>query len=135
MNRKLFVTACAAFVLGTITAAASINTASGIGVWQGKLEGLPGVTLTLADDAGDLGGTIVFNAVDSPHNRIIGIDPHVLLHTHIDGNRLSFEVKRTSDSREVHITVTLAEGGKAQLHCLDCGSDSPATELVKAQGD
>ena len=46
-----------------------------IGVWQGKLEGLPGVTLTLADDTEELGGTIVFNVVDSMHSCIAVLSP------------------------------------------------------------
>ena len=120
-------------MLGDLAVAESNNNANWIGVWEGKLEGLPGVTLTLANDTGELGGTVVFNAVDSPHKRIITSKAHLLMHPHIDGSTLSFEVLRAGDSQTVHLRVKLTEDGKAQLVCLDCGPESPVTELVKTQ--
>ncbi len=138
MKGGVFVSGCLAMML-TCAAAESASDAPWIGVWQGKLEGLPGVILTLADDTGELGGSIVFNAVDSSHTRVVESEAHVLMHPHVDGASLSFQVKRTGDflkrsvdARELQMTVTLVEGGKAQLRCLNCGSDSPVTELERA---
>ncbi len=133
MKQRALVLGCLMFVLGGLAAAESNNNANWIGVWEGKLEGLPDVTLTLADDTGEMGGTVVFNAVDSPHKRIITSKAHLLMHPHIDGSTLSFEVLRAGDSHTVHLTVKLTEDGKAQLVCLDCGPESPVTELVTAQ--
>jgi hypothetical protein len=106
-----------------------------IGVWQGQLDGQPGVILTLADDGGELAGTIVLNGVSreggSPH--VVVSEPHVLVHPHLDADTFSFQLIRTRDSRELHMTVTLASDEKALLHCADCGPDIPVIELVKAE--
>jgi hypothetical protein len=132
MKQRVFLLGCLMFVLGTVATAESNNNANWTGVWEGKLEGLPGVRLTLGNDTGELGGTVVFNAVDSAHNRIITSKAHLLMHPHIEGNTLSFEIWRAGDSHAVHVTVKITEAGKAQLICLDCGPERPATELVKA---
>jgi hypothetical protein len=133
MKQRGFLLGCLMCVLGGLAGAQSNSNANWVGVWEGKLEGMPGVTLTLGNDTGELGGTIVFNAVDSAHNRIIANSTHLLMHPHIEGNTLSFEVKGPDRSQAVHVTVKLTDDGKAELVCLDCGSDRPATELVKTQ--
>jgi hypothetical protein len=63
-----------------------------VGVWQGQLEGVPGVVLTLGDDPGEVSGTIVFTAIRD--GNIAGHATHVILHPHVNGNTLSFQVKR-----------------------------------------
>jgi hypothetical protein len=128
-----------AFVLGSLATLLACAYAQGngkvswVGVWQGELDGQPGVTLTLAQDTGDLGGTIVLNGVSregsTPH--VIVSEPHVLLHPRVDGNTLSFQVKRPPDSQELRIEVKFSDGGKAQMRCLNCGPDSPTTELLR----
>lgn len=109
--------------------------ASWVGVWQGELDGQPGVTLTLAQDTGDLEGTIVLNGVSrrsgTPH--VIMSEAHVLMHPRVDGDILSFQVKRLRDSQEMRIEVKFKDGGTAQLRCLNCGPDSPTTELFRFQ--
>jgi hypothetical protein len=94
-----------------------------------------GRILTLADDGGELGGTIVLNGVSreggSPY--VVTSEPHVLAHPHLDVDTLSFQVTRTRDSHVVHMTITLGANEKVLLRCPDCGPDSPVTELVKAQ--
>ena len=47
------------------------------GIWRGTLDGVPSVTLTLADDTGELNGTIVFYAVDGEKKQAISIEPHM----------------------------------------------------------
>jgi hypothetical protein len=159
MKRNLLALACAAIVLtttGTIESgiAQPANTAadtsavthSWTGVWQGKLEGMPGVTITLADDSGHLAGTIVFNVVDSKHGKIIAIEPRTILNPHFENGNLSFEVKRilkphlkgegaaaeTEDDPFdiVQMTIAPTTQGKATLICAKCGAASP-TELTK----
>ena len=102
------------------------------GVWRGELDGQPGVILTLADDTGDMGGTVVFNMVSRNEGtpRVIGSDVHVVLNPHITGNILSFHVKHLKDHRELQVAVTLEGDGKANLKCLNCGPDAPVAGLV-----
>jgi len=120
------------------------------GVWQGKLEGKPGVTITLTDDTGALAGTIVFNALDRNTGNIIDIVPRTVLEPRMEGNALAFQVKRirrphlkgeepgTHEAEDdvdiVEMVVTQTSEGKAALTCPKCGG-GPATELVKAHAD
>jgi len=48
---------------GEYTPRFAVNKAAPLGVWHGSLDGLPGVTLTLADDSGEIGGTVVCYAL------------------------------------------------------------------------
>jgi hypothetical protein len=103
-----------------------------LGVWRGSLDGLPGVTLTLADDSGDIGGTVVFYGINGESRRIVVIEPHILLHPKLEGNTLSFQVKLGGDRTGLAtVKVIFNTDTKAQLRCLDCGSDSPTTELTR----
>lgn len=120
----------------TLTAApllAQPNKAALFGVWRGTLDGLPGVTLTLADDSRELGGTVVFYAINGDPPHIFSIEPHILLHPKLEGNTLSFQVKlaRRDLAGPVTIKVVFGAVNKAQLQCLDCGPESPTTELTK----
>ena len=104
-----------------------------VGVWEGQLDGQPGVTVTLGRDAGDLQGTIVFNVVarnsgEQPH--VIGHDAHVMTHVSLNNSTLAFHVLRLGDARELHLAMKLAEDGKAMLECADCGGPG-ATELAR----
>ena len=105
-----------------------------LGVWRGSLDGLPGVTLTLADDSGEIGGTVVFYAINGEPRRVFSIEPHLLLHPKLEGNTLSFQVKlggRGDRTGLATVKVVFNTDAKAQIRCLDCGSDSPTTELTK----
>ena len=103
-----------------------------VGVWEGQLDGKPGVTVTLGNDAGDLEGTIVFNVVaregGDPH--VIGHDAHVLTHANLNDTTLTFHVIRLGDERELHLSMRITEAGKAVLQCSDCGGPG-ATELSR----
>jgi len=103
-----------------------------LGVWRGSLDGLPGVTLTLADDSGEIGGTVVFYGINGESRRIVVIEPHILLHPKFEGNILSFQVKFGGDRTGLAtVKVVFNTDTKAQIRCLDCGSDSPTAELTK----
>jgi hypothetical protein len=117
---------------GALSAQPNIHSAWN-GVWRGELDGHPGVILTLGDDAGELGGTVVLNMVSRENGkpRVIGSDIHVLVNPRITGNTLSFPVKRTKDGRELQMAVTLAGDGKANMKCLNCGSDAPTAGSVR----
>jgi hypothetical protein len=106
--------------------------AAPLGVWHGSLDGLPGVTLTLADDSGEIGGTVVFYAINGESRRVFSIEPHLLLHPKLEGSTLSFQVKLGGDRTGLAtVKVVFNTDTKAQIRCLDCGSDSPTTELTK----
>jgi hypothetical protein len=137
MKTRMFVVACAAIALASAVGAGTNSVhANWVGVWQGKLDGQPSVELTLADDAGDLGGTIVFHAIrkDDTGPHVFSTEPHTLMHPHVDGYKLSFEVKRGNGSAEIlDMTVELGKGGKAEFRCSNCSEDGTRAELERAQ--
>lgn len=65
------------------------------GRWQGKLDGLPGATLTVKEDHGKLSGSIVFYLIrkDDKGARVDGEANCELLAVAADGKRMTFEVK------------------------------------------
>lgn len=107
-----------------------------IGVWQGTFDDQPGVVLTIANDTGTIGGTLVLNIItrnESGESQIAFRDPHVLVSPQIKDGILSFEVKRKSPNTPADFTVTLLPSGNAQIHCSNCGSDAPAVEMTRLQ--
>ena len=101
------------------------------GVWQGTLDGLPGVTLTLANDTGEFGGTVVFYGQNGRDHKIVVVQAHNLLNPQLEGNTLNFRIKFGGDRTGYARVTVVFNGDKAQLHCLDCGPDSPITELTR----
>lgn len=73
------------------------------GVWQGNLDGIPAVTLTLADDAGGADGTIVFHLImkDNGHAFSASTEAHTLIQPRITGDKITFQVKRGNGSTEI----------------------------------
>jgi hypothetical protein len=104
-------------------------TVSPFGIWRATLDGVPSVTLTLADDTGELGGTIVFYAVDGGTRKVASIEPHILLHPTFDNNTLAFQIRRP-DASLLSFTVVFTARTKAQIVCLNCG-DGPVADLTK----
>jgi len=110
----------------------SASRAAWIGVWHAELDGQPSATLTLADDAGSLGGTLFLNAVSreggGPH--VVFTETHMLLTPRFNGKELSFQVK--GRGRSMNFTVDLQTGGNAaEIHCTNCGSDAPVVALKR----
>lgn len=109
------------------------------GVWQGNLDGVPAVTLTLADDAGEANGTIVFHAIKNDHGHAYAFstEPHTLIHPRIegaDGNTISFQVKRGNGSSEIlNMSVELGEDGNVHFACSNCGAEGTKAELARMQ--
>jgi hypothetical protein len=138
MKHSILVSACILLMAAAAFAAESIGDLAWVGVWRGELDGQPSVTLTLAEDSGEIGGTVVLSMFgnDNGNVRIIASVPHVLLDLRLVGNRLTFEVKRSSASNELlKFSVVLGSDGRAQFRCLNCGpaADAPVVEVVKAQ--
>ena len=95
-----------------------------VGVWQGQLESFPGVVLTLGDDLGELSGTMVFTAIRD--GVIAGHTTHNILHPHLDGNRLYFQVKDPRDGDHIlEMSLDLTSDSKGRLLCLKCEAASP----------
>lgn len=109
------------------------------GVWQGNLGGVPAVTLTLADDAGEANGTIVFHAIKNDHGHAYSFstEPHTLIHPRIegaDGNTISFQVKRGNGSSEIlNMSVELVEDGNVRFSCSNCGAEGTKADLARMQ--
>lgn len=107
--------------------------ANWLGVWQGQLDGLPSVVLTLAKDSGTLEGTLVLNIITrdngSPH--IVAREVHVMLRPRTQGDTLAFQVKRIDPSAPpMDFTVLQTSQTTATIHCLNCG-DAPTVEITK----
>ena len=135
MKRGVFVSGCILLASALVSAAGLKSDAAWVGVWHSELDGQPGVLLTLVDDGGEMGGTVVMNMVSREGGRphVIASEPHLLGHPSMTGNALTFQVTRTRDGRELDLKMTLTEDGKAQLKCLNCGADAPVAELQKEQ--
>ena len=109
------------------------------GVWQGALDGVPAVTLTLADDAGEANGTIVFHAIKNDHGHAYAFstEPHTLIHPRVegaDGNTISFQVKRGNGSTEIlNMSVELGEDGNVHFACSNCGAEGTKADLARMQ--
>ena len=130
LGALLLVIAGVLLVLGpTVHAQVAPNPAP-LGIWRGTLVGVPSVTLTLADDTGSLDGTIVFYGLDGDTHQVASIEPHTLIHPKLDGNALTFQVRRL-DATLITVKVVFTTPTKAELHCLNCGDDAPIAELTK----
>ena len=128
-------TLCAFLLIAaTTTLTQSSNPSNWVGVWQRELDGQPSIVLTLAQDNGSLGGTLVLNGINNdggqPH--IAVHEAHTLIHSHLSGNSLSFTVKsRRASSTTMVFDVQQTSNSEATLHCLNCGEDAPVVEITK----
>jgi len=135
MRHFTFVLECTLLIIAGSASAQAQDPAAWTGVWQGLLDGQPSVTLTLAEDSGELAGTVVLNIISreggQPH--VIGLEPHVLVRPHVENNKLSFELRRIDKSSEpMNFTVVRSSDDKARIHCLNCGVEAPIVDLVRA---
>ncbi len=113
------------------TPATTPSTERWVGVWQGQLEGVPGVTLTLGNDLGEVAGTIVFTVLRD--GRVAGHQVRLILHPRVEGSVLSFQVMRLgADGEILDMSLALAGDNKGQLHCAKCGA-AASTEMAKLE--
>ena len=120
--------------------AAGPSASSVVGVWQGKMDGLPAITLTITDETRALSGAVLFYLIrrdeGKPPTSTPGI-PEPILNPSFDGKTLSFQVSH----RRAHPPRTLSDP-PASFHLKLTGSDkcvltnaqeaSPQIELVRS---
>ena len=122
---------CVVFLVG-VSLQGQSSKAAPVGVWRSFDIGLPSVTLTLAEDSGEIGGTVVFYAIDRESRRVLSVEPHTLLQTKLEGHMLTFQMKLGGDrSGLARVSVAFGADDKAMIHCLDCGPDSPTVEIIR----
>ncbi|HLY40163.1 MAG TPA: hypothetical protein VKR52_03075 [Terracidiphilus sp.] len=126
MRSAVFALACA-MAAGNVAS----HDAPWIGVWRAFLDGQPSATLTLANDAGTIGGTLVLDIVvnHDGKTRVTADEVHVLVGARMDGNTLRFGVRRR-DGKAMTFTVVLGDDGNVKLHCVSCGN-APVVEMTK----
>jgi hypothetical protein len=134
MKMRVSAFLCAASMFAAASLSQPADRATWLGVWQGELDGQPSVVLTLADDTGELGGTVVLNIIQKEDGQahIIAKEPHVLLNPRVDGDALAFQFKKL-DGGLLDFTIKLAGADKATIHCLNCGPDAPTVDLARAK--
>ncbi|HUV69307.1 MAG TPA: hypothetical protein VMW15_06565 [Terracidiphilus sp.] len=132
MKLKVSAFLCAVFMLAAVSQSQATNQASWLGVWQGELDGHPSVVLTLADDTGDLGGTLVLDIIKKEDGQvhIVALEPHTLLNPRGDSGILTFQCKRLNGGM-LNISVKHVAADRATIHCLNCGQDAPTVEMVR----
>lgn len=136
MKRSLIILALTAIAASVQAPAQPPANPEWVGVWHATVDVRWPDTLTLATDAGRLEGTLVLDMLsgDGGVTQVIERDAHVLVDPHLQGNKLSFQVKirmRDGKSSLRNFTVTLLSPGKAELHCANCGANAPTIELTK----
>jgi hypothetical protein len=128
--------ATATIALTAAAGAASPGDEKWVGVWQGKLDGVPAVELTIGNDTGEVDGTIVFHRVikDGAGPRADDTEPHTLIHPHMDGDRFVFQVKRGNGSDEIlNMTVELTSSRSVKFACSNCGPAGTTADLERVQ--
>jgi hypothetical protein len=131
MRKFLVVFGCAVFLVGA-SLQAQMSKSAPAGVWRSFDNGLPTVTLTLAEDSGEIGGTVVFYAIDRESRRVLSVEPHTLLQAKLEGHMLTFQMRLGGDRAGLaRVDVAFGPENKTTLHCLDCGADSPTVELIR----
>jgi hypothetical protein len=128
MKRITLFTRCFAIVAAATMTAVAQSPINPVGVWENR----PGTTLTLSDDSGGLGGTVVLNAV-SGDGRILFSETHLVLNARLTGQVLLFQVKshRKGSNGLLDFRVVFNSDRTAQLHCENCGDGAPVAELTK----
>jgi len=125
---------------GAGPATAGPSGASVVGVWRGKMDGLPAITLTITDETGALSGAVLFYLIrrdeGKPPTSTPGI-PEPILNPSFDGKTLSFQVShrrahppRTLSDQPVSFHLKLTGPDKGELTIEP--ESSPPFELVRS---
>jgi hypothetical protein len=111
--------------LAPALAALPTNNSSILGVWRGKMDSLPAVTLTIEDEGGNLSGAVLFYLIRREPGRVPSASagvPEPLIKPIFDGSILTFEVSHrhahppgTSNDPPVKFRLQLTGPDKAKL--------------------
>ena len=133
--------ACA-LILSAITFSGCARSESPIvGVWEGRMNELPAVELTVRDGDGGLGGTIVFffQRKDTGVWKVERQGAEPLVDSRFDGKKLSFKISHLNAHTDsspndppVSFNFTLAAPGEGELTSNYQGQES-AIKLVKTK--
>jgi hypothetical protein len=134
-------------VLGTMTMACALSAQTNgneglVGVWQGQMDTLPAVTLTVTDEGGGLSGAVVFylikrsSTMSEPTTSTPGA-PEPLLNLKRKGSVLEFEVShrrahppKTLSDPPVHFHLKLTGPDRSEL-VNESEASSPALVLIR----
>ncbi|HTD56588.1 MAG TPA: hypothetical protein VK670_14455 [Silvibacterium sp.] len=101
-----------------------------IGIWRATVDGVPSAVLTVGNDSGEIGGTLVLYGIDRNTKAVAGMEIHTLVHPKFDSNTLTFQVRRPNTTM-MTFNVAFTTATKAQLHCVSCGVDAPVVDLAE----
>lgn len=105
---------------GTFATFAASDTGLVTGVWRGKLGNLPGITMVISDEGGELTGAVLFYLIrrgEGQPPRSTPGDPEPMFNMKLDGDSLTFQVshRRAHPPRTLHdppVTFRLKLTGK-----------------------
>ncbi len=111
--------------LAAMLAAPPTNNSSILGVWRGKMDSLPAITLTIEDEGGKLSGAVLFYLIRRNPGGAPSASPGVpepLIKPTFDGSTLAFEVShryahppRTLNDPPVKFRLQLTGPNKGKL--------------------
>jgi hypothetical protein len=107
------------------------------GKWEGEMNGLKAITLTVQENKGAMEGSVIFYVTrddDGKGMQIVGQDERKMLETQWDGKILRFAVGAPDfdpDGPGVRFTMTMTGDKKAELKRL--GADETALALVRVE--
>jgi beta-lactamase regulating signal transducer with metallopeptidase domain len=127
------------------SAARVLDQSSFAGTWEGKMQGLPGVDLNLAETGSNVSGTVAFyllgrskaNGPAHVTGKTYGVP---ILVPQVDGKVLTFEVQRkkcegcTELGPNAKFRMELTGQNEARLWNLTENSNGPGLELVRSTG-
>jgi hypothetical protein len=111
------------------------------GVWRGQMDGLPALTLVLADEGGSLSGAMLFYL----HQRMTSYDlwtstpelPEPAFHLQADGKTLTFQLshRRAHPPRTLSdpaVTFTLTLTGKDTAQFVNASERGPMLTVTRS---
>ena len=106
------------------------------GKWEGEMNGLKAVTITVHESKGQMEGSVIFYVTrdDGQGMRVVGQDERKMLETQWDGKTLRFAVGAPDfdpDAPSVRFTMTITGDKKAELKRL--GDEKMTLELTRSE--
>ncbi len=107
------------------------------GKWEGEMDGLKAVTITVHESKGQMEGSVIFYVTrhdEGEQRRVVGQDDRKMLETHWDGKTLRFAVGAPGfdpDEPAVRFTMTMTGDKKAELKRL--GKDEMTLALTRVE--